>query len=133
MVTVEAGEVRVGVRVMMVVAARVGMRPVGMLVRGVARRSATRWRCRGGLDGVRLVAGLGRVVPGWRLVARRARERDQPERADHGFFLGGIAAIFCLSAASSSSSVDAGFFALARALGRGSAGELPVRRLSASS
>lgn len=126
MVAARAGEVRVGMRMVVMIAAVVRVRTVRVLVAGVARR---RGRC--GIDRRGLVRG---VAAGRRAVgAPRAGERDEAEGADHGFFLGGAEAIFCLSAASSSSRVEAGFLALVRGPGRGSDGAVVARRLSASS
>src|SRR5258708_1591614 len=92
MMIVETGEGWV-----VMVAAVVRMRTVRMLVACVARR-------RGWVDRGRLVR---RVMTRRRLGASGACQCDEPERAGHGFFFGGAEAIFCLSAASSSSRVVA--------------------------
>ena len=112
MVIIEPGEVRVGMRMMVVIARGVRVRAVRVLVRRVPRRPGRRRRRRD-------VRGLiGGVVARRRPVAvgtTGARERDQApgargSGARHGFFFGCAEAIFCLSAASSSSTVvGAGF------------------------
>ncbi len=104
-----SGEVRVRMRMMVMIARGVRVRSVRVLVRRVASRLGRRRSMS------RLVDG---VVARWRPVAvgtTGARERDQApgsrcRGARHGFFFGCAEAIFCLSAASSSSTVvGAGF------------------------
>src|SRR5690349_16859283 len=109
MMAVLTGEVRMRVRMMMVIAARVRMRAVRVLVCSVVRRR--RWlAARGRLGSGRPLDGVARR---WRAVgvgtaAEQCREADGPHRPDrdrrprrarHGFFFGGAAAIFLLSSA----------------------------------
>ena len=128
-----AGEVRVRMRVMVVIARDVRVRAVRVLMGRVPGRPGRRRRRR---DVCRLVGG---VMPRRRPVAigtTGARERDQApdprgRGARHGFFFGCAEAIFCLSAASSSSTVvGAGFLGVGFGFGRGPPGADPARRLS---
>ena len=109
MMVVLAGEVRVRMRMMVVIARGVRVRSMRVLVRRVARRLGRR------RDARRLVGGVVARRRPVAVGAAGARERDQApgsrcHGARHGFFFGCAEAIFCLSAASSSSTVvGAGF------------------------
>ena len=106
MVIVQPREVRVRVRVVVVDVAAVRMLPVIVLVARVPL-FGRRWRdLAGTIDG-------GAVAARRRTLLRIGATRDQPEERDqrdgdgalpHGFFFGWLA-IFCLSFASSSSTV----------------------------
>jgi len=107
-----AGEVRMRVWMMVMRASRVRVRAVRVLVRRVPGRPGRRRRRR---DARRLVGGVVARRRPVAVGAAGARERDQApgsrcHGARHGFFFGCAEAIFCLSAASSSSTVvGAGF------------------------
>src|SRR5665647_2743585 len=103
-VTLDAVEVRMRMRVMMVAVARVRMGAVRVLVRCVLplRRMLDSRRAR-----LRVLAARRRprIGTSGEQHAHDPQPAAQHRRPHQGFFFGGADAIFCLSAASSSSTV----------------------------